>query len=270
MDQRPPLDIAAKTYYWKPSTALFRALEFRAYTSLSIKICNPTLDLGCGDGSVANVLKKMGFIEAPLCGLDITLRQAIKAKETSIHHGVLQADANRLPFKDNSFESVFSNGVLCAIPGGAEGAISEVARVLRQGQIFVATVPTNDFIDMLLLPKIFKVFSNKLALRYIRKLNHRLDHHNGYFSPEEWIKQMEANGFSVEKIEGFFSKKAGYIYSVVNLQLFRVFGILRIMKNGRVTEVMSRFLIRAYRKIYERDKVVNRPFGYMIILARKT
>ena len=55
---------------------------------------------------------------------------------------LLQADGRRLEFETNSFDKVFSISVLEHIPDDGDSAcIGEIARVLRPGGLFVATVP---------------------------------------------------------------------------------------------------------------------------------
>ena len=55
--------------------------------------------------------------------------------------GVLQGDATRLPFADDSFDRVITSEVLEHIQDDID-AIAEFVRVLRPGGTFAATVPT--------------------------------------------------------------------------------------------------------------------------------
>jgi ubiquinone/menaquinone biosynthesis C-methylase UbiE len=269
MNHPRPLELATKSYYWKPAVALFRALELSTYYDSDVILNSPTLDLGCGDGSVARMLEEAELTEESLCGLDISQTQLRKAQQESIHLNLLQADANHLPFRDEYFSSVFCNGVLCAIPGGVEQSLSEINRVLKQGGIFVATIPTDEFVEVLFWPQALKRFSHKLSSLYTRKLNYRLQHHNPYYSQQQWKKRVEDSGFSVAKIGGFFSHRAGFIYELINMQVFRIFGFLKHIKHKNTKIIASNLLKKSLKKVYIEDLQLGSRFGYMLIVAQK-
>jgi SAM-dependent methyltransferase len=70
-------------------------------------------------------------------GMDLSaaeLRRAVGA-------GVVQADATRLPLGNGAVDAVIMSMALQLVPW--EQALTEVARVLRPGGVFVATVPVN-------------------------------------------------------------------------------------------------------------------------------
>ena len=89
------------------------------------------LEVGCGMGTDLLQFARGG---ANVTGVDLTPRSV----ETSRHHLELYGqkgdfaltDAERLPFADESFDVVYSNGVLHHTPDTAE-AVREVHRVLR-------------------------------------------------------------------------------------------------------------------------------------------
>ena len=91
------------------------------------------LEVGCGMGTDLLQFARAG---ADVTGVDLTPRSV----ETSRHHLRLYeqtgdfalTDAERLPFADESFDVVYSNGVLHHTPDTA-GAVREVHRVLRPG-----------------------------------------------------------------------------------------------------------------------------------------
>lgn len=104
------------------------------------------LELGCGAGFDALALCEAG---AAYTGIDITSENI---ERTRLHLGfyghqpdLLQADAENLPFDDNSFDIVFSNGVLHHTPDMAR-AFAEAGRVLRPGGQFWVTVYHRDSI----------------------------------------------------------------------------------------------------------------------------
>jgi len=102
------------------------------------------LELGCGAGFDAYRFMSSG---ARYTGVDIT---AANVERTRTHLGfygfepdVLQADAECLPFSDESFDIVFSNGVLHHTPD-MQKAFGEACRVLKQGGEFWVTVYHRD------------------------------------------------------------------------------------------------------------------------------
>jgi len=96
------------------------------------------LDLGCGAGIDSAEFARNG---ASVVSVDFT-RIAVEStrnllKEAGLPGRVRQADATSLPFKNDTFDCVYSFGVLHHIPD-IEKAISEIKRVLKPGgQIMV-------------------------------------------------------------------------------------------------------------------------------------
>lgn len=81
------------------------------------------LDIGCGNGITAGLLRKKGF---NCFGVDITL-DGIKDKEC-----FYEAPAWRLPFEDNEFDFTFSTDVLEHLPTDlVDKTIKEIFRVTK-------------------------------------------------------------------------------------------------------------------------------------------
>jgi SAM-dependent methyltransferase len=93
------------------------------------------LEVGCGMGTDLLQFARGGA----LCtGVDLTPRSV---EVSSLHFGLygmradfVLADGERLPFADNSFDVVYSNGVLHHTPDTA-GGVRELHRVLRPGGV---------------------------------------------------------------------------------------------------------------------------------------
>jgi len=89
------------------------------------------LEVGVGDGIDHLELAKAGAI---LSGIDITPKSIELTKKNLELHGyksnLLVADAENLPFEDNSFDVVYSFGVLLSVPD-TQKAIDEICRVLK-------------------------------------------------------------------------------------------------------------------------------------------
>jgi len=104
---------------------------------LDLKRESSVLEIGCGSGGYAlHVAEKVG---CRLVGLDINeagirnashLAQA-KGFEAQVHFE--QCDVSKtLPFAEGTFDAVFSNDVLCHVPGRAD-LLREMFRVLKRG-----------------------------------------------------------------------------------------------------------------------------------------
>ena len=91
------------------------------------------LEIGCGSGAHTAQLARSG---AETTAVDLT-NAAVELTSRrlglfDLHAGILQADAERLPFESNSFDMVWSWGVIHHTPRTAV-AISEIHRVLKPG-----------------------------------------------------------------------------------------------------------------------------------------
>lgn len=134
-----------------PSLAIWRAFEARAFDNIVFE--PPTLDLACGTGKFGKLL----FGNRISSGCDIDKEAITIAEKEKTYRALVVADARRLPYSDDSFNSVLSNCALEHIPG-VEEVIAEVARVLRPMGLFVFTVPSQYFNDFLLLPLLYRFF----------------------------------------------------------------------------------------------------------------
>jgi ubiquinone/menaquinone biosynthesis C-methylase UbiE len=101
------------------------------------------LDAGCGSGGTAlSLAEESGFA----VGLDLDARFADAgtrlAREKGIGNaGFVRADGTRLPFRDRSFDLVFSHSVIEHV-ASAEAYLSECYRVLRPGGVlYLSTAP---------------------------------------------------------------------------------------------------------------------------------
>jgi SAM-dependent methyltransferase len=96
------------------------------------------LDAGCGAG---RHLLKMAGIGVNVVGVDVSwaVESAWQRTRREPHVHVLQADLCRLPFRDSTFDFIYSLGVLHHLADPAQG-LSSLTRVLRPAGIFLAWV----------------------------------------------------------------------------------------------------------------------------------
>ena len=90
------------------------------------------LDFGCGTGRYT--LGISGLRAPMICGLDPSMDMLKRAMGKDRSSGVMwvQADGNRLPFRDGSFHCVYMTLVIHHVED-REAALREIRRTLRQG-----------------------------------------------------------------------------------------------------------------------------------------
>jgi SAM-dependent methyltransferase len=102
-----------------------------------IGVGEDVLDIGCGAGFDLIVARRKTGSDSRVCGVDITSEMLVKARKNFELQGLdkietHQIDSEVLPFADNSFDAVISNGVINLSPAKAE-LFAEIYRVLRPG-----------------------------------------------------------------------------------------------------------------------------------------
>ncbi len=103
----------------------------------AIKPGETILDVGCGAGFDLIVASRMVGQDGRVCGIDLTPEMAEKAEINLNSYGVGNYDirvagAESIPYPDNTFDAVISNGVLNLSPL-KEKCFREIYRVLRPG-----------------------------------------------------------------------------------------------------------------------------------------
>ena len=104
---------------------------------LDLKLNSTVLELGCGSGGYGlHLAEKVG---CRLVGLDINAPGVRNANQLALARGLAsqarfeQCDvSDKLPFDDDAFDAVFSNDVLCHIPGRPR-VLGEMFRILKPG-----------------------------------------------------------------------------------------------------------------------------------------
>jgi len=94
------------------------------------------LDVGSGPGHIAGALSQDG---AAVTGIDFSAQMVEVAKKHYPDVSFLEADAERLPFDDESFDAVVSNFVIHHL-SRPEVVFREVCRVLKPGGRFAFVV----------------------------------------------------------------------------------------------------------------------------------
>ena len=193
------------TRYRHPSIAIWRSVEICTVAEFldGNPLDRPILDLGCGEGHVADLL-----FDAVDVGLEVEAAPLHAARCLELYRHLIVGDAQCLPFAAGSFGTVFSNSVIEHIPGN-DRVLAEASRVLRPGGRFVFTVPTNpDFGSNLFGTRFLSACGlGSLAAGYASTRNRRLDHFHTY-TESEWRRRLGLVNLDVEHSESYLSRRA--------------------------------------------------------------
>jgi len=181
--------------------ALLRAVEARFYQGVTL--VPPTLDLGCGDGHFASIA-----FDHPLeIGIDPWWKPLQEARTRTVYQGLAQSEGARLPFPDAYFGSAFSNSVLEHIPD-VDCVLTETARVLKQGAVFVFCVPNHNFLPSLSIGRVLDKFGLRVLGDVYRSFFNCISRHHNCDNPEVWESRLMAAGFRLEQWWHYFSPDA--------------------------------------------------------------
>jgi SAM-dependent methyltransferase len=95
------------------------------------------LDLGSGAGTDSLIAAQMVGAEGRVTGIDMTPQMLAKARAAAAELGLqntefVEGEVERLPFADESFDVVISNGVIDLVPD-KDAVFAELSRVLAPG-----------------------------------------------------------------------------------------------------------------------------------------
>jgi ubiquinone/menaquinone biosynthesis C-methylase UbiE len=142
------------------------------------------LDIACGGGYF---LKELQEKECKLFGCDISVEALKIAAREAPQASYSAADAERLPYRDSSFDLVCNLGSLEHFLD-MEAALRETRRILKPGGRLVLMVPNSRYIG-----------------DFWRRITFRggADHHQvleRFGSLKEWKTLLESNGFKVDSV----------------------------------------------------------------------
>lgn len=204
-------------FYMYPSSALWRTIELDLLSKLDYEQNAGILDLGCGDGYFTHLLfkdKKL-TVEA---GIDISEKMIHRARKlnekTGTYKTLAVANACNLPYKDNSFSTIFSN---CAIEHirDLEKVLSEVYRVLKDNGRFIFTVPSPCFGRYSYFYLYFeKRGLSKIAKCYVNHVNKKLSHYN-CLEPEIWKKYLNLADLELVDYKYYIAPESAKIIDIL-------------------------------------------------------
>jgi SAM-dependent methyltransferase len=146
------------------------------------------LDVSCGQGTFIRMASQAGFA---VVGIDFSSAALHKAQRAASAASIALANAQGLPFADNSFDAVTNIGSLEHYFDPPE-AVREMARVLRPGgRAFVW------------LPNLFGIFGNVTHVLRYGEVYDDGQPLQRYATRVSWEQLLNANGLLVERAIGY-------------------------------------------------------------------
>jgi SAM-dependent methyltransferase len=260
----PPIDFLLECLKeWPASHALLRAVECRKLWRYPL--APPVLDAGCGDGTFARIL-----LPPPVeAGIDLSRDDVARAQRSGVYKQTVCGSAERLPFADGSFASVFSNCVLEHI-NGLDAALAEIHRVLKPGGALLTTVPTPRWESDGPLPFLRRMGLHGLSAR-MNDVLRRTWHHVTVEEREAWCARLARAGMTLWVWEPYMVPPAYAAYAsllpaaVGSLVLRRLTG--RWVLSRRVRRALAPFLARRLRRPYLAEDSVGACALYLAVKA---
>ena len=144
------------------------------------------LDLGCGDGQLTRRIAESG---AHVLGVDASPEMVAAARERGIE--TEHSKAEDLPFRDATFNAVFSNAALHWVRG-QDAMLAQVHRVLKSGGRFVAEMGGHG--------NIAAIHVALLAVLERHGFAEREKTENYFPTAESYSERQRQHGFKVKQI----------------------------------------------------------------------
>ncbi|MEJ7623611.1 MAG: methyltransferase domain-containing protein [Pyrinomonadaceae bacterium] len=107
------------------------------------------LEGGCGVGNYIGYYDARGF---RVIGLDFAQKALDTLHRRAPHLKLSGGDVSKMPFADETFDLYYSGGVVEHFEGGADAALDEARRVLRNDGILLISVPYYNPLRKILMP----------------------------------------------------------------------------------------------------------------------
>lgn len=229
-----------------PHRALLRATECRLMGA--VPLVHPVLDVGCGDGHFASV----AYAEPIDIGLDLLDRdlKEAAARRPDVYRAIVKASATAMPFRDATFATVVSNCVIEHIPD-VDAALREIARVLRPGGAFAATLPSERFPDYLLGATLARRIGLLRAGRAYGAFFNRISHHCHVDPPAIWQARLQAVGLEVVEHTYYFSAAAHRAFDLAHYLSVPNLVTKRLLGRWVLHPLQAKPLERWFRRYYE-------------------
>ncbi|MCJ7624795.1 MAG: class I SAM-dependent methyltransferase, partial [Anaerolineaceae bacterium] len=224
---------------------LLRAVEARFYQDTVLE--SPVLDLGCGDGTFS----KITFDKTLDVGLDTWAGSLRSARDSKRYKIIVQASGTEIPFPAKHFQSIISNSVLEHITD-VDSVLSEAARILKPGGVFLFCVPNQNFLPNLSVSALLDRFGIKFLAELYRTFFNKISRHYHCDPPNVWEKRLINVGFVIEEYWNYFSPSAlhvlewGHYFGLPSLVAHWIFGRWILIPKGWNLAVTKKLLHKYY------------------------
>lgn len=182
---------------FQPATNLWRCIELPVLADALPK-GGRGLDVGCGDGVLTGILRNLVGESWSLTGIDPDLAETELARRTGQFEAVHTCSAASIPEPSGRFDFAFANSVLEHITE-LSPCIGEIARCLKPGGLFAATVPSPYFHSCLAGAR-----RSRTRAAYLAEIDDRLAHRH-YWSESTWRNELQAANLEAESITAYMS-----------------------------------------------------------------
>ena len=259
-----------KEYWFIPSDVLQRGIEANIWDLCRFQ--HPVLDIGVGNGKMSAFI----FRNHPEfdVGIDLDTSGLENARTTKKYKKILHADAQNLPFKDASFNTIVSNSTFEHIVADIK-AVSEVSRVLKNDGLFFITVPS-EYMKKWILE--YEEKKNMVQSQgNLIKFNERANHLH-YRSLSDWKKCLKKNSLEMVFCKYYFPKKIAILW----YKLFKKFTyrlgnreVWSIISDSRITKFIPKDIVINYLKnkilknAYENGFFIDSGIGAQLFMIAK-
>jgi len=187
--------------------ALWRTVEAKHLGNVVLK--KPVLDIGCGFGEFA-----LAYADEPIdMGIDTNSKDLYTASKTNKYHNLTLGDARKMPFTDNSYNSIFSISTLEHITH-PELVLQEAYRVLKPGGVLFLTLETNEVDKATFYRPLFKKIGMKWLSNFATQKYNSLFHRHTLLPKKSWIQKVQKTGFEIEQSRDIISHEVTKLFDI--------------------------------------------------------
>lgn len=271
------LDFLLEKYWFIPPDVLQRGIEANIWSLCKFKA--PILDIGVGNGQLTNFLFKdhpqfeVG-IDIEKSGLEMA-KELEMSKEKKRYKKIMHVNAENMPLKDGSFNTVVSNSTFEHIDKDLI-ALSEVARVLKKNGLFFLTVPSAYLPQWIL--EYEKEININAAKERLKNFNKRTVHLH-YRSIDCWSDYLKKSNMELVFHRFYFPKEVAlYWYKLINFFTFKINNreLWSYLGQSRLTTFLPKnVIISLLSRVFLKDAYENGFFtnneigGQLFMIAKK-
>ena len=231
--------------------ALWRSQEVTLLRPIVKALPRPIADFGCGDGSFARLLDTPHID----LGIDIDPDAVAAATASGMYSRVVLTDGAIIPLPDQSCASILSNSVLEHCPD-IDATLAEIARILRPGGRFVATMPSPAFTAHL------RWWFGRKAADAVNSESVHINLHD----QSSWQGMLARHGLAVRRVVAHQHPGFTWAYRMSRLLGRRALGRFPLVHQGAL-----RLLSKRYRTLLARSLVrcPPRQAANLLIIAER-